>query len=302
MTFGPGVKRKRTSGRFYQLTGRAVSHNLGRHMRRRTIAHEIRIQGIGLHRGTQVELSIRPGEAGIAFTRAGVRIPASAENVVDTTLNTTIGIGGARVSTIEHLMSALWGLCLTDCEVEIHGEEIPVLDGSAKPFFQAICEAGFADLPGEAVPLEVPEVVRIEEGASWIEARPGRFALFYEIDFPGTAIGQQRFFFDGSNYGDEIAPARTFGMLCDVEKMHALGLALGGSLDNAVVVDKERVVNPGGFRFPDECVRHKVLDLLGDLWTLGAPLKAEIRAARASHRLHIALAKKIRGAYSRGRG
>lgn len=263
-------------------------------MRRRTIAQEIRIQGIGLHRGAPVGLSLRPGEGGIAFTRQGVRIPACTENVVDTTLNTTIGAAGARVSTIEHLMSALWGHSLTDCEVEIHGEEIPVLDGSAQPYYQAMGKAGFTDLPGEIEPLEIVEPIRIEEGASWIEARPGEFSLSYEIDFSCAAIGHQRIFFDGLNYGAEIAPARTFGLLCDVEKMHSLGLALGGSLENAVVVDGGKVLNPEGFRFPDECVRHKALDLLGDLWTLGAPLKAAVSAARASHRLHIALAKKIR--------
>lgn len=271
-------------------------------MRRRTIAHEILLQGVGLHKGTPVELFLRPGEDGIAFTRGGVRIPARAENVVDTRLSTTIGADGVVISTVEHLMSALWGHCLTDCEVEIRGEEIPVLDGSARPFFAAIRDAGLAELPGEVDSLEVREPLRVEDGSSWIEARPGRFALTYEIDFPGTAIGLQRFSFDGSGYDAEIAPARTFGLLCDVEAMHALGLALGGSLDNAVVVDAGRVINPGGFRFPDECVRHKVLDLLGDLWTLGAPLHAEVAAVRASHKLHIALARKIRGAQARVRG
>ena len=126
--------------------------------------------------------------------------------------------------------------------------------------------------------------------------------MTYEIDFPDRAIGLQRLSFDGSDYGGLIAPARTFGRLCDVEAMRSLGLALGGSLDNAVVVDGEKVLNPEGFRFADECIRHKVLDLLGDLWTLGAPLRAEIRAYRASHRLHIALARKIRGQRFRDRG
>jgi UDP-3-O-[3-hydroxymyristoyl] N-acetylglucosamine deacetylase len=271
-------------------------------MRRRTIAHEIRIQGIGLHRGTPVELILRPGDDGIAFTRQGVRIPAITENVVDTTLNTTIGAEGARISTVEHLMSALWGHSLTDCEVEIRGEEIPVLDGSARPFFQAIGEAGVAELPFEVDPIVVSGPVRIEEGLSWIEALPGEFSLSYEIDFASAAIGRQRISFDGSGFGTDIAPARTFGLYGDVEKMHAMGLALGGSLDNAVVVDGDSVLNPEGFRFPDECVRHKVLDLLGDLWTLGAPLKAQVRASRASHRLHIALARKILEAHPVRRG
>jgi UDP-3-O-[3-hydroxymyristoyl] N-acetylglucosamine deacetylase len=271
-------------------------------MRRRTIAREIRMQGTGLHRGTPVELFLRPGEAGIAFTKEGVRIPAVPESVVDTTLNTTIGDGPVRVSTIEHLMSALWGHSVTDCEVQILGEEIPVLDGSSAPFFRTIGETGTADLADEAEPIRIGQAIRIEEGASWIEARPGSFGVSYEIEFPSAAIGLQRLFFDGSDYGALIAPARTFGMLCDVEKMRSLGLALGGSLDNAVVVDGDRVLNPGGFRFADECIRHKVLDLLGDLWTLGAPLQAGVRAYKASHRLHIALARKIRELHPRGRG
>ncbi len=145
-------------------------------------------------------------------------------------------------------------------------------------------------------PLAVREPLRVEEGESWIEAVPGPFSVSYEIEFPSRAIGRQRFVFDGKDFEARIAPARTFGMLRDVDRMREAGLALGGSLENAVVVDEDRVVNPGGVRFPDECIRHKILDVLGDLWTLGAPLQARISAYKASHRLHIALAKKIREA------
>ncbi len=265
-------------------------------MRRRTVDHEIEIKGIGLHSGKTVSLHIRPGRSGIVFTRDGVRINAVPENVTDTRLNTTVGAGGVSVSTIEHVMSALWGLSVTDCEIETDGPEMPVLDGSALPYCAAFREAGLRDLPAEVSPLSVHDTFRVGEGDSWIEAVPGPFSVFYEIEFPSRAIGRQSFTFDGTDYEARIAPARTFGMLRDVDRMREAGLALGGSLDNAVVVDEDRVVNPGGPRFPDECIRHKVLDVLGDLWTLGTPLEARINAYKASHRLHIALAKKIREA------
>lgn len=266
-------------------------------MERKTIAHEVSIAGIGLHRGDPASVRIHPGQEGIVFIKKGVRIEATLENVVDTRLNTTVGKDGVAVWTVEHLMSCLWGLGITDCEVEIKGEEIPVLDGSALPFFSLIGSAGTEDLKGGIEPVRIRDVLRIEEGGSWIEAGPGFFCITYEIEFPSLAIGAQRYSYDGSDYGTTIAPARTFGMLRDVEKMRAAGLALGGSLDNAVVVDDEKVLNPEGFRFPDECIRHKVLDLLGDLWMLGVPLLGDVRAYKASHRLHIALARKIRRAY-----
>lgn len=267
-------------------------------MVRRTLAKEVSIEGIGLHRGGPASVRIGPGKQGIVFVKKGVRIPAKPDNVVDTRLNTTIGRDGVSVSTVEHLMSCLWGLKVTDCEVVMEGEEIPVLDGSARPFFALLQEAGTEDLPGEIAPVRIRDVIRIGDGGSWIEAGPGPFSITYEIDFPSLAIGRQRYSFDGSGYGATISQARTFGMLRDVEMMRSLGLALGGSLDNAVVVDDEKVINPEGFRFPDECVRHKILDLLGDLWLLGVPLEGGVRAYKASHRLHIALAKEISKAYS----
>lgn len=266
-------------------------------MVRRTLAREVTIDGIGLHRGGPASVSIRPGKQGIVFVKKGVRIPATPENVVDTRLNTTIGRDGVSVSTIEHLMSCLWGLKVTDCEVVIEGEEIPVIDGSAWPFFTRLQDAGTMDLQGEVASVRIHDLIRIEDGGSWIEAGTGPFCITYEIDFPSRAIGRQCYSYDGSDYAERIARARTFGMLRDVEMMRAAGLALGGSLDNAVVVDDEKVINPEGFRFPDECIRHKILDLLGDLWTLGMPLEGDIRAYKASHRLHIALAHEIRKAY-----
>ncbi|HNR51156.1 MAG TPA: UDP-3-O-acyl-N-acetylglucosamine deacetylase [Deltaproteobacteria bacterium] len=266
-------------------------------MQRRTIAREIHMEGVGLHSGGLITLTVRPSREGIVFVRDGERIPASPENVVDTRLNTAIGRGGVTISTVEHLMSALYGLGITDCEVEVSGAEIPAMDGSALPFYKMLLQAGPQDVPGEAPEICIDRTVAVEDGASWIKACPGPFSITYEIDFSARAVGRQQYCYDGTDYGGRIAPARTFGMLKDVEMMHAAGLARGGSLQNAVVVDDERVLNPEGLRFPDEFIRHKVLDLLGDLWLIGAPPVGVIRAYRASHRLHVALAHELISLY-----
>jgi UDP-3-O-[3-hydroxymyristoyl] N-acetylglucosamine deacetylase len=262
-------------------------------MERTTVAKEVLIEGTGLHRGGATTIVLRPGTNGIAFVKTGRRVPVSPENVVDTRLNTAIGDGEVSISTVEHLMSALYGMGITDCEIELRGDEIPVLDGSALPFIRRLSEAGTRPLGLPQNPIRIPSACRAENGDAWIEAVPGPFSLTYEIAFPEPAIGRQRYCFRGEGYEREIAPARTFGRLQDVEMMHKAGLALGGGLHNAVVVDGRAVLNPEGLRFPDEFIRHKVLDALGDLWILGAPLLAEIHAHKASHALHIALVKQI---------
>jgi len=268
-------------------------HKLVPSMERKTVAKEVLIEGTGLHRGGPAALIMRPGMNRIAFTKDGRRIPVTPENVVDTRLNTTIGDGGVSISTVEHLMSALYGMQITDCEIELRGDEIPVLDGSSLPFIRRLSEAGTRTLGLQLDPIRLSSVCRAENGDAWIEAMPGPFSLTYEIAFPEPAIGEQRYCFRGEGYVREIAPARTFGRLQDVEMMHKAGLALGGGLHNAVVVDRDIVLNPEGLRFPDEFIRHKVLDALGDLWILGSPLLAEIHAHKASHALHIALVTQI---------
>lgn len=262
-------------------------------MERRTIRRDILIEGTGLHSGSAITIRMRPSSEGIVFISGATRIPATPFHVVDTRLNTTIGSGSVRISTIEHLMAALYGTGVTDCDIEVSGSEVPAMDGSSLPFVRHIHDAGTATLGLASIPIEISGPIRIEEGASWIEAVPGTFSLSYEIDFPDPAIGLLRYTFGGTDFQGAIAPARTFGRMQDVEMMRSAGLALGGGLHNAVVVDGDRVLNPGGLRFSDEFVRHKVLDLLGDLWTLQAPLHAAIRACRASHALHIRLARSI---------
>ncbi len=262
-------------------------------MERATVARTITVEGTGLHSGRDVRLHIRPSNAGIAFVKDGVRIPATPDFVVDTRLNTTFGTGEVRVATSEHLMAALYGAGVTDCDVEVWGPEIPAMDGSALPLLDLIEGAGVVSLGARAHPIAVRRTLRVEDGDAWIEAEPGEFMVHYEIDFADAAIGSQRLSFDGSGFRTAIAPARTFGRMQDVERMRAAGLALGGDLHNAVVVDGGRVLNPGGLRFEDEFVRHKVLDLLGDLWSLQAPVAARITACRASHTLHVRLAREI---------
>ncbi len=262
-------------------------------MERRTIRKDVMIEGTGLHSGSAVTVHLRPSSDGIAFIQGDLRILASPVNIVDTRLNTTIGSGSVRISTIEHLMAALYGMGITDCDVEVSGPEIPAMDGSALSFIRHLEDAGTSSLGIACTPIDIPGTIRVEEGNSWIEAVPGPFTLSYEIDFTDPAIGRLQYIFEGTGFSAEIAPARTFGRMQDVEAMRSAGLALGGGLHNAVVVDCERVLNPEGLRFPDEFVRHKVLDLLGDLWTLQAPLNAGIRAYRANHTLHIRLARTI---------
>ena len=218
-------------------------------------------------------------------------------NIVDTRLNTTIGAGAVRISTIEHLLSALYGLGITDCEIAVNGDEMPAMDGSALPFVTRIQGAGIKELDEEVSPIVIEEALRVASGDSWVEIIPGAFSVSYGIDFAEQAIGNQRYTYSGNDYVREIAPARTFGRLKDVEMMRSLGLALGGGLHNAVVVDGAQVLNPEGLRFADEFVRHKILDILGDLWTLGAPVVGKIEACKANHALHIELAGMIQARY-----
>lgn len=261
-------------------------------MLRFTVARTVDIEGTGLHRGNTVHLSIRPGENGIVFIRNGLRIPAKPDFVADTRLNTMLGTEGVFISTVEHLMSALSGLGITDCEIHVDGDEMPAMDGSALPFFEALSKAGKTPL-GEIDPIVIKSSLRAGDDNAYVEIEPGDFSVVYSIDFPEPAIGKQTYTYSGNDYASLIAPARTFGRMKDVDAMRAMGLALGGSLENAVVVDEDKVINPEGLRFEDEFIRHKILDLLGDLWLLGRPVTGRITAFKANHRFHVELANAI---------
>ncbi len=271
--------------------------------RRRTLKAPIGCVGVGLHSGRRAELTLRPAAAGtgILFRRTdlGIEIPALFDRVVDTRLCTAIGEGEARIGTIEHVMAALAGAGIDDAIVEVNGPEAPIMDGSAAPFLFLIDCAGIATTAAPRGAIEVLRAVRVEEAnGAFAELLPTREAAFdadLEIDFPNTAIGRQRasMRLTPHAFREGFADARTFTLAEDVARLRAAGLAQGGSLQNAVVVDGPLVLNPGGLRRPDEFVRHKLLDVVGDLALAGAPLRARFRGSRSGHALNNRLLRAL---------
>jgi UDP-3-O-[3-hydroxymyristoyl] N-acetylglucosamine deacetylase len=267
--------------------------------RRRRLAQSISCRGIGLHSGQPIRLTLHPAAsgAGVSFHRTdiGAVVPARHDHVVDTRLCTAIGLPDrpdARVGTIEHVMAALSAAGVDDAVVEVDGPEVPILDGSAEPFLFLIGCAGTTEQYGQRRSLQVLKTVRVEDGAgAWAELAPlDDFAFEAELDiaFPGTAIGRQRLSLrlTAASFRAELANARTFTLAEDVARLRAAGLARGGSLANAVVVDGPLVLNPGGLRRPDEFVRHKLLDVVGDLALAGHPIAGRFRASRSGHALN----------------
>jgi len=262
----------------------------------RTIAHAVDIEGAGLHSGAPASLRILPAgpDEGISFVRrdlGGVTIPAAHRYLMDSSYATTLGRDAAEVATVEHLLSALHGLGIDNALIEVDGAEIPILDGSALPFVEAVHTAGRRRQRARRRYLGLQKPVSIRKGDRTIMALPSNeLRITYAIDFPHSAIGYQVWSarLDRSSFASAIAPARTFCLLRDVEAMQNAGLALGGSLDNAVVVGEDGILNEE-LRFPDEFVRHKVLDLIGDLALLGMPLRAHVIAFKGGHGTHAEL-------------
>ena len=269
-----------------------------------TLATRVQCRGIGLHSGKPVELVLQPAAAGtgILFVRTDlareIRFPARAEWVVDTQLATTLGNSEVRLGTVEHLISALRGMGVDNCTVEVSGPEVPVMDGSAAPFVYLIQQAGLKSQRRMQRRLVIRRPIEIRNGNRWVRVLPSReFKLSVSIDYAHPVIGRQslrNLVFGPEYFAREIAPARTFGFLREVQQLQAQGLALGGSLQNAIVVDGARILNREGLRFPDEFVRHKVLDLIGDLALLGVPIQGHVKAMRSGHALHHALIAEIR--------
>jgi len=269
-----------------------------------TLASRVQCRGIGLHSGKPVDLVLRPAAAGtgILFLRTDtgtqVRFPARAEWVIDTTLATTLGSQQETLATIEHLLSGLRGMGVDNCTVEVSGPELPIMDGSAAPFVYLLTQAGLRPQRRMRRRLVIRKPIEVRDGNRSVRVVPSReFKVSVEIDYAHPAIGRQ--VLSGLRmspyfYAREIAPARTFGFLADVQKLQSIGLALGGSLQNAIVLDGERIMNHEGLRFPDEFARHKVLDLVGDLALLGLPLQGHVKAIRSGHGLHHALVAEIR--------
>jgi len=269
-----------------------------------TLASQVQCTGIGLHTGRPVKLVLKPAAAGtgILFVRtdlaAPTRFPARDEWVVDTTLATTLGRGDERLSTIEHLLAALTGLGIDNCTVEVDGPELPIMDGSAAPFVYLIELSGLRPQRRMRRRLVIRKPVEVRDGSRSVRVVPSRdFKISVDIDYPHVSIGRQELRdlkLGSGGFARQIAPARTFGFLRDVQKLQSHGLALGGSLANAIVLDDESVLNREGLRFPDEFVRHKALDLVGDLALLGLPLQGHVKASCSGHGLHRALVAEIR--------
>ncbi|TMB27611.1 MAG: UDP-3-O-acyl-N-acetylglucosamine deacetylase [Deltaproteobacteria bacterium] len=257
--------------------------------RQRTFRQRASIDGVGLHSGAKVRLTLAPAPpyTGIVFCSDGVEIPALAENVVDTRLNTSLGRANVRIGTVEHVLAALCGSGIDNAYVEVEGPEVPILDGSSAPFVQLIHDAGVHEQQRTTrrfLLLRKPVVAGDDEKAAKLV--PSRtFRITYTIDFQHPLISDQSYGLVVSerSFQKEIARARTFGFKRDVEKLHAAGLARGGSLDNAVVVGRDHVLNVGGLRYADEFVRHKLLDAFGDLYLAGGPLLGSFRGVRSGH-------------------
>ncbi|MCZ2104251.1 MAG: UDP-3-O-acyl-N-acetylglucosamine deacetylase [Comamonadaceae bacterium] len=277
-------------------------------LQQRTIRTLTRSVGVGLHSGQRVELTLRPAppDTGIVFRRVDlpepVEIAVSAQAVVDTRMASTIGAGGAKVHTVEHLMSACAGLGLDNLYVDITAEEVPILDGSSASFVFLLQSAGIALQPAARRFVRVKRAVEVREGEGhqlkWARLAPFHgYTLRFEIDFAHPAVdstGQCAEFDLGSgNYARDIARARTFGFTKDVEMLRANGLALGGGLDNAIVMDDYKVLNSDGLRYDAEFARHKILDAMGDLYLLGHPLLAAYSAFRSGHALNNRLLRAL---------
>ncbi|HEX7622943.1 MAG TPA: UDP-3-O-acyl-N-acetylglucosamine deacetylase [Anaeromyxobacteraceae bacterium] len=264
----------------------------------RTVAKKVSCRGVGLHSGRPATMTLAPApaDAGFSFVRKdlGVEIPARADLVVDTQLSTTLGLGGARVATVEHVLAALTGMGIDNCRIEVEGPEVPILDGSAAPFVYLIQEAGIRTQPTGKRFLLVKKPIELRDGDKFVRVEPAaEMSLTFTADFNHPLITDQTFSFVFSDrvFAREVARARTFCFVSDIERMKASGLARGGSLDNAIVVDEFSILNQGGLRFPDEFARHKVLDALGDLTLVGMPLIASFTAHKSGHALNQALVR-----------
>ncbi|MCX6119902.1 MAG: UDP-3-O-acyl-N-acetylglucosamine deacetylase [Proteobacteria bacterium] len=268
----------------------------------RTLAKKVVLTGVGLHSGKDMRLELHPADIdfGIQFRRTDLAqslpIHAHAINIHSTDLNTTISSGDARISTIEHLMAAFAGLEIDNVLVKLDGPEVPVMDGSAGPFVEAILDAGVALQNANKKYFVVREVFELRQGDKWIRVEPATNTSFsMQIDFKSSVIGAQSLNFEWSTVEalESIFVSRTFCHVNDVTAMQRAGLALGGSLDNAIVVSDDEVLNPEGLRFNDEFVRHKLLDCIGDLSMLGAPIIGKFSAYKSGHGLHAAFMKAL---------
>jgi len=271
-------------------------------VKQKTVGGTIEFAGVALHTGTETSVRILPGDpdTGYRFRRTDIagqpEVEANVHNIRDTLLATSLGFNGASVKTVEHLLSAMAGCGVDNAVVEVAGDEIPIMDGSAAPFVRGIEVVGLVAQDTPKRMLRVLQKLETSENGSSAHLLPSdRFKVSFTIDFDHPVVGCQKLDFDYSPeaFREDIAFARTFGFLKDVQLMMDKGLAMGGSLENAVVVGDDRVLNPGGLRSPDEFVRHKVLDTIGDLSLLGIPIIGAYHGHRAGHRINRLLMQEV---------
>ena len=270
----------------------------------RTLKNSIRATGVGLHTGAKIYMTVRPAEAdtGIVFRRVDLPgspdIPARAVNVGETTLGTTLISGDAKVSTVEHLLSAFAGLGIDNAIVEVSAPEVPIMDGSAGPFVFLLQSAGIAELAAPKRFVRVRKTIEVKDGDKWARFTPyDGFKVNFEIEFDHPVFKRHSqtasMDFSTTTYLKEVSRARTFGFMRDLETMRAHNLALGGNLENAIVLDDAKVMNEGGLRYEDEFVKHKVLDAIGDLYLLGHSLIGEFTGHKSGHGLNNRLLRTL---------
>lgn len=273
-------------------------------LRQRTIRKPVHAIGIGVHSGEKVRMTLRPAEedTGIVFVRSDLRgtqpIRACADNVSDTTLSTSLGNGGVQVATVEHLMSALWGIGIDNVSVELSSEEVPIMDGSASPFIHLINTVGIVEQRAAKQFIRITRDIEVAQGDAVAKLSPhegfkagytfvadhavyNRYPKYAELDFSSTS------------YVDEVSGARSFGLMKELDQAQAINKCLGSSLDNAVGIDDDDVVNEEGLRYEDEFVKHKLLDVIGDLYLLGKPILGAFSGYKSGHALNNKLARAL---------
>jgi len=269
-------------------------------MKQRTISKSVEIVGIGLHKGIPIRMTLEPLDvnSGIVFFRSdkNISIPLTPEYVVDTQMATVIGKDDVVVSTIEHLLSAIYAYGIDNLRVIVDNDEVPILDGSSSGFCMLLDEVGIQEQDATKKAIVIKKEVNVEHNGKSVSLKPSSHIVYeFEIDFDHPSIGKQDFKFDYSinQYKDNISRARTFGFLHEVQYLRSKGLALGASLDNAIGLDDQKILNPEGLRFDDEFVRHKILDAIGDMSFLGYTMIGEYKAFAGSHHLNHLLTKKL---------
>ena len=270
--------------------------------KQRTLRDEIGCTGIGLHSGKKIKMKIRPAppSTGIRFVRTDLdghpMVEADYNNVSDTMLATTISSNGCKISTVEHLMAAFFGLGIDNAVVELNGPEVPIMDGSAAPFIFLIKSVGIKEQQKPKRFMVIKKTLKVEDGDHFIRICPSKeLKITYMIDFQHPLLRNQKYVlsFSGKDFVREISRARTFGFLKDVQALKENGLAKGGSLDNAIVIDEFRIINEDGLRFKDEFVRHKILDFIGDLSIIGFPVIGHFIVEKSGHFLNQLMLKKL---------